>query len=197
ASLAAAALLGLNMFWVGVLLPNLAAAAGLAVFARLAARITCDRATGIRALVLLNAFPPAFFFSAPYQESIGLLFTALALSAWQAGRSGMQVGLFAGVGCLARVTCTSIGAAAVAGWLMGGPRTRSGLWRALIVAAGCAIGVLIGWAVLWLAVGDPFLATKSHAGWGRRPPSPANILLAFQSVDNPDSPQWFSMGHVL
>jgi Gpi18-like mannosyltransferase len=196
AVIALASALGLNVYWVGVVAPNLAAAAGMAVFARLAAKITGDCATAIRAFVLLNAFPSALFFSAPYQESFGLLFTALALDAWYDGKSA-RAGLFAGVACLARLTGVTIGAAALAAWLIDGPRTRGGLFRALAVVTGCAVGVLVGWAVMWWTLGDPFAATKAHAAWGRLSPSPWNIPLAFQSVANPQSPQWFALGMVL
>jgi hypothetical protein len=196
ALIALASALGLNVYWVGVVVPNLAAAAGMAVFARLAAKITGDRAAAIRAFVLLNAFPSALFFSAPYQESFGLLFTALALDAWYDGKSA-RAGLFAGVACLARLTGVTIGAAALAAWLIDGPRTRGGLFRALAVVTGCAVGVLVGWAVMWWTLGDPFAATKAHAAWGRLSPSPWNIPLAFRSVANPQSPQWFALGMVL
>jgi hypothetical protein len=184
------------VYWVGVVVPNLAGAAGLAAFARLAGKLTGDRTTAVRAFVLLNAFPSAFFFSAPYQESFGLLFTALALTAWLDGKAA-QAGLFAGVACLCRHTSATLGAAALGAWLIEGPRTRGGLLRALVVVGGCAAGVIIGWVVLWQTVGDPFLATKSQAGWGRLPPSPWNVPLAFRSIANPESPQWFAAGMVL
>jgi hypothetical protein len=196
AVIALASVLGLNVYWVGVAVPNLAAAAGMAVFARLAGKLTGDRATAIRAFILLNAFPSALFFSAPYQESFGLLFTALALGAWYDGKAG-RAGLFAGVACLARLTGVTVGAAALAGWLLDGPRTRRGLWRALVVVAGCAAGVLVGWWVMWHTLGDPFAATKAHQAWGRLSPSPWNIPLAFRSVADPRSPQWFALGMVL
>jgi hypothetical protein len=184
AALAFAALLGLNVYWVGVMIPNLAAAAGMAIFTRLAFRLTGDRATAIRAFVLLNAFPSALFLSAPYQEALGLLFTALALSCWQSGRVGLAA-MFAGIGCVARVTGVALGAAALGAWLFERPRTRTGLLRALIMVAGCAIGILIGWAVLWVTVGDPFLGMKSHEAWGRRSPSVWNLALAVRSIYNP------------
>ena len=75
ATMAAAATFGLNPYWTGLLAANLAAAAGTAVIARVAARLTGDRATGLRTFVLVLAFPSAFFFSAPYNEAFGLLFT--------------------------------------------------------------------------------------------------------------------------
>src|SRR5205823_4109579 len=77
--MAAADAAGLNLYWVGLIAPNLAAAAGSAVFARVAARLAGDRASGVRTFWLLQVFPSAFFLSAPYHEAFGLLFAALAL----------------------------------------------------------------------------------------------------------------------
>ena len=67
-----ARLLGVNVFWVGVLLPNLAAAAGMAVFARLAARLTGDRGTGLQETdiaYLLKQYP--WFTREEIMEAIG------------------------------------------------------------------------------------------------------------------------------
>jgi len=188
AILAAACFLGLNVYWVGVLAPNLAAAVGMVVFTRLAARLTGDRATAIRAFVLLNAFPAAFFFSAPYQEAFGLLFTAVALAAWLSGRAAVA-GTSAGLGCLARMTGSVVGGAAVASWLFDGPRTWRQLLRALVVAAGCAIGVGIGFAVMWWTLGDPLAAIKSHEAWGRRSASIGNFVHAIRSIYDPVAPR--------
>src|SRR5262245_23711679 len=135
AILAASVLAGLNIYWVGLVVANLAGAFGMVVFTRLAERLTGDRAAAIRAFVVLNAFPSAFFFSAPYQESFGLLFTAVALSAWLAGRAGVASAA-AGLGCLSRLTGSAVGAAAIGAWLLEGPRTRRGLIRALVEALG-------------------------------------------------------------
>jgi len=188
AVLAAAWLLGLNLYWVGMLAANLASAAGMAVFTRLAERLTGDRATAIRAFVLLNAFPSALFFSTPYQEGFGLLFTALALSAWLADRPALA-GASAGLGCLARMTGSVVGVAALGAWLFDGPRTRSGLLRALVVVAGCALGVAVGFAVMWWTLGDPLAGIKSHQGWGRRSASIGNFILAIQSINDPVEPR--------
>jgi Gpi18-like mannosyltransferase len=188
AVMASASLVGLNPFWVGLISANLAAALGLAVFTRLTARLTNNRATAIRAFVLLNAFPSALFLSAPYQEAFGLLFIALALSAWYSGRAGVA-GVSAGLGCLARMTGAVVGAAALASWLLDGPRTRRLLFRALVVAAGCAVGVVIGLAVIGWATGDPWIGIKSQAGWGRRSASIWNFGAAIHSIYDPVAPR--------
>jgi hypothetical protein len=188
AVMAAADFLGLNLFWVGLLAANLAAAAGMAVFTRLAARLTGNRAVAIRAFVLLNAFPSALFLSAPYQEAFGLLFTAVALGAWHSGRTGVA-SASAGIGCLARMTGAVVGAAALASWLIDGPRRRRQLLRAVAVAAGCAVGVAAGFAVMWWALGDPLACVKSHEAWGRRSASIWNFGLAIRSINDPVAPR--------
>lgn len=185
---AAAALAGLNIYWVGLLAANLATALGMVVFTRLAARLTGDRATAIRAFVVLNAFPSAFFFSAPYQEAFGLLFTSLALSAWLSGRT-MLASTSAGLGCLARMTGAVVGLAALGSWLFDGPRTRQGFLRALAVAAGCAVGVVVGLSVIWWATGDPLVGIKSQEGWGRRNASIWNFVHAIRSIYDPVAPR--------
>lgn len=188
AVMASASSVGLNPFWAGLLTANIAAALGMALFTRLTARLTNDRATAIRAFVLLNAFPSALFLSAPYQEAFGLLFTALAMSAWYSGRAG-AAGASAAMGCLARMTGAVVGIAALASWLLDGPRTRRQFFRALIMAAGCAIGVAAGLAVMWYTLGDPLAGIKSHEAWGRRSASILNFGAAIHSIYDPVAPR--------
>src|SRR5262245_25885070 len=116
ASMAAAEAVGLNPFWFSILIANLVGAAGAAVLAQVAAHQLNERAAGWRTLALLLAFPTAFFFSAPYNESFGLLFTALVLAAWQANRAG-AAGVCAFGGSLARLTGVPLGVAAGVAWL--------------------------------------------------------------------------------
>jgi hypothetical protein len=185
---AVAAFLGLNYFWIGLIAVNLASAIGTTVFTRLAARLTSDRATAWRAFALLNAFPSAFFLSAPYQEAFGLMFTALALSAWYSRRAALA-SVSSCVGCLARMTGAVIGVAALGAWLFDGPRRRAQLLRALAVAAGCAIGVGLGLALMWWTLGDPLAGIKAHEAWGRRSASFWNFGLAIRSIVDPAAPR--------
>ena len=185
---AMAGLLGLNVIWAGMLIVNLAAAMGMAIFARVAERLTGDRNVALRAFVLLQVFPTAFFYSAPYNESFGLLFTALALAAWLDHKAS-RAALFAVFGSLARLTGVALGAAAMAGWLFD-DRTRGGLKRALILAFGSFAGVLLFWGFLAWAVGDPLAGLKSHEAWGRRPLSLSNPWYAIQSIYDPALPHW-------
>ncbi|MBA4063970.1 MAG: hypothetical protein C0501_09710 [Isosphaera sp.] len=179
---------GVNPFWAVLLAANLAGAAGAAVLARVAARVTGDADVGPRAFVLLLAFPTAFFLSAPYNEAFGLLFTALAMAAWL-DRKAVGSAVWAGLGSLARMTGVAVGVAAVAGWVCG-DRTRAGFWRAAVVAAGSFAGLAAFWAYLGWAVGDPLAGLRSQAAWGRRGFSVWNPWHALESVWDPDVPHW-------
>jgi len=180
--------LGINPYWAGLLIANFAAAAGTAIFARVTVRLTSDRNTGLRAFVLLLAFPTSFFFSAPYSEAFGLLFTALALSAWLQQRP-TRAGLFAALGSLARLTGAALGVAAISGWFCD-DRTRTGFKRAAIFAVGSFLGILLFWVYLDWTVGDPFAGLKAHEVWGRKKLSVWNPWLCIQSIYDPQEPHW-------
>jgi hypothetical protein len=186
--MAAARGVGLNPYWVGFVVANLAGAVGAAVFARVGVRLAGSREVGLRAFVLLLAFPSAFFLSAAYNESFGLLFTALAMAAWLDLRP-VRCGLSAAIGSLARLTGVAVGCAALAAWLCE-DRTRRGLWRALLVAAGSFAGLLLFWGYLWWTVGDPFEGLKVQPAWGRRTLSLRNPWYALQSIYDPARPHW-------
>jgi hypothetical protein len=187
ATMAAGAAIGLNPFWFGLLASNLAGAIGAAVLARVTARLLNDRAGGWWALALLLAFPTAFFFSAPYNESFGLLGTAIALAGWQTRRPAV-----AGVGALgaslARMTGVALGVAALIDWL--GSRRRDEVRRAVAVAAGSFAGLGLFWAFLWYSVGDPFAGLKSQVMWGRSELSWKNPIRALYSICDPELPHW-------
>lgn len=184
ACMAAAIALGINPYWSGLLAANLAAAAGIAVFARLAAALTEDRGTGLRAYVLLQAYPAALFLSAPYNEAFGLLFTTLALQAWLQRRP-IRAGLFATLCSLSRLTGISLGVAAIASWLLD-DRGRSGLLRAVLFALGSFLGLILFWAYLGWAVGDPLVGLKVQEYWGRKSLSPWNPWYSVCSIVDRD-----------
>jgi hypothetical protein len=187
ATLALGEALGLNMFWFGLVAANLAGAAGAALLAQVAARQLNDPAAGWRTLALLLAFPTAFFYSAPYNESFGLLFTAIALAAWQANRP-VLAGLGALGGSLARMTGVALGVAAILDWLV--KRERRELWRAVAVASGSFAGLALFWGFLWWAVGDPFAGLKSQVMWGRSALSWKNPFRTVASIYDPALPHW-------
>jgi hypothetical protein len=187
ATMALGEALGLNMFWFGLVAANLAGAVGAALFARVAARQLNDSTAGWRTLALLLAFPTAFFYSAAYNESFGLLFTAIALGAWQADRP-VLAGLGALGGSLARMTGVALGVAAILDWLV--KRERHELWRAVAVAVGSFAGLALFWGFLWWAVGDPFAGLKAQVKWGRPELSWKNPFRTVASIYDPALPHW-------
>ncbi|MBP3958789.1 hypothetical protein J8F10_26380 [Gemmata sp. G18] len=187
ATMALAEALGCNMFWAGLVIANLLGAAGAAIFGRVAARVLDDPGAAWRAMTLLLAFPTAFFFSVAYNESFGLLFTALALAAWQKHRA-VGAGLAALGGSLARLTGVALGVAAACDWIT--KRDRKELPRTLALVIGSAGGIVLFWGFLWWIVGDPFASLKAHTKWGRAELSWRNSLLTIESIYNPDLPHW-------
>jgi hypothetical protein len=184
AVLAIADAVGLNPYWAGLLAANLAGAAGAALLAQIAQRLTADRETAIRSFVLLLVFPTAFFFSAPYHESFGLLFTGLALMAWLDSRP-LRAGVFAAIGSFARIAGVAVGIAAIADWLVR-DRTTRGLRPALIVAVGSLVGVACYWGYVGWVFGSPFIGLNAHSAWGRHSFSVLNPLRAIDSIYNPE-----------
>jgi hypothetical protein len=185
---ATASALGTNPFWAGLLLANLAAAAGTALFARVAVQLTSESFLGLRVFVLLLVFPTSFFFSAPYNEAFGLLFTSLALAAWLDHRP-VRAGVFAALGSLARLTGVALGFAALGEWLCEN-RTRTAFKSAAIFALGSFVGLFLFWCYLGWAVGDPFAGLKSQSSWGRKGLSFWNPWLAIESIYDREVPHW-------
>jgi hypothetical protein len=186
--MAAASAAGLNPYWVALLLANVAAAAGSASFARIAARVSGNSQTGMRSFVLLFAFPTSFFFSAPYNESFGLLFTTLALDAWLQLRPS-RAGAFAFLGSLSRMSGIALGAAALGAWLLE-DRSRAGLRRASILALGSFVGLIAFWCYIGWVFDDPFASLKTQQAWGRKGLSIWNPWLSIQSIYDPVVPHW-------
>jgi hypothetical protein len=178
---------GVNPFWAALVIVNLAGAAGTVFFARLAARLTGDRAVGLRAFALMQAYPASLFLSAPYNESFGLLFGSLALNAWLSQRS-VRASAFAGLCSLSRLTGVALGVAAIGGWICD-DRTRSGLKRALMLAMGSLLALLLFWCYLGWVVHDPFAGLKAQEAWGRKELSVWNPLHSFQTIITNEKPR--------
>jgi hypothetical protein len=168
------AVLGLDPYWVGLIIPNLAFVAGLAFFGRAVLHVTGEVRAAWRACVLLVAFPWSVFFSAPYQESLGFALVAAALLAWLC-RAPLRAALALAWATAARMTAVCFSAALVLEWfsdLLHRRHPRSGAW---LVAAAGGVGVGLFFFYLYLHFGDPMLHLKSHAARGRKSPSVANI----------------------
>jgi len=115
-----------------------------------------------RTLVLLLAFPTAFFYGVVYTESLFLLLTVGAF--YCAGRD--RWGLAAMLGALGAAT-RSLGV------LLCVPLAIKAMWqeprryRGLLAAAAVPLGLAAFMAYLWLTFGDPLVFVKASAAWGR------------------------------
>jgi hypothetical protein len=175
--IAAGARLGLDPYALGLVIPNVAFIFAIAVFGKIALRLTDDARLAWRACVLLCAFPTAFFFSAPYEESLGFLFVSLSILAWMSERGRSSAATMA-VAALARQATLASALAFPLQWFddlrKGRPR-RDSAWLVLLGAlAGCAAVALF----MYWKFDDPFVSSKVQAAWGRSQPSPLNLLRA-------------------
>jgi hypothetical protein len=173
--------MGLDRYWVGLLAPNRAFAVGLACFGRVTLRLTGDRGTAWRACLLLTAFPYAFFFSAPYQESLGLALTSAALLAWLDRRPVATAASLA-VASLARLTTIAVSLALIAEWLDDLVHRRPARHVAWLVALSPGLGLGLFCAYLGRHVGDPFAYFRAHAAWGRQPASARNVVVLLEAL---------------
>jgi hypothetical protein len=190
--MSAGATVGLDPYWVGLVLPNLAFAAGLAFFGRAVLRFTGDAGVAWRAAVLVVAYPWSFFFSAPYQESLGFALTAAALCAWLARRPFWAALCLAGASA-ARLTAAAFSVALLAEWVNDVIRRRPARHAAWLVALAGAVGFGLFSLYLYGRFGDPFLYLRSHqaGGWDRQPPSLANMVRCLLAVPlGWVGPQW-------
>jgi Mannosyltransferase (PIG-V) len=166
---------GLDPYWLGLLIPNLAFAVGLALFGRIVLLVTGSAATTWRACILLVAFPTSFYFSAPYQESLFLALSAAALLAWLERRPARSAVALAAASA-ARLTALSMSLGLVLEWsvdtLKGRPARR---WAWLVAIAG-TLGTALFFGYLALRFHDPLLHLKAHAAWLRKAPSAPRLL---------------------
>lgn len=173
--------LGLDRYWLGLLIPNLAFVAGLVFFGRVVRGMTQSAATTWRACILLAAFPSSFYFSAPYQESLGLMFTAGALLAWQSYHPAVAAASLA-TAATARLTALSMSVGLVLEWMLNVIRGRTARNAAWFVASAGALGTAIFFGYLALRFRDPFLHFKAHGAWQRKSPSAAQLLRTIWST---------------
>jgi hypothetical protein len=172
--MAAGATLGLDRYWTGFLATNVAFAAGLACFGRAVLRATGDRATAWRACLLLTAYPFAFFYSAPYQESLGFALTAAALLAWLAQRP-LAAAVSLALASLARLTTVAMCLALAAEWVNDRIHRRPARSVAWLVALAGGVGFGLFCSYLGVRFGDPLAHLRAHASWGRQPASIGNV----------------------
>lgn len=174
-TIALAAKVGIDPYLAGLIIPNVAFAIGLAIFGLTAEKLTQSRTIAWRSCALLCAFPTAFFFSAPYQESLSFLFTAIALYAWLLAKNRVSA-LSLGIAALARQATVAVSLAFVAEWLVDLIKQRRPKNAAWLVVAATAISLGLFAGFLYFRFGDPTLSAKAQAAWGRDSPSAINIL---------------------
>lgn len=128
-----------------------------------------------RAVVLLFAFPTAYFLAAPYSES---LFLAVTLAAVYLARRGRLVpaGLAAAGAVVTRLAGIALGPALIAEGLLGS-RSRTERIRRTAPAALAGLGLLGYLALNVIVHGDPFAfldIQRSH--WHQQPVPPWTSL---------------------
>jgi hypothetical protein len=156
-------LLGIPLFWGGLLVAHAATLGAAALLAVYAARFWPDAPPGPATFALL-AFPFAFFLAAVYSDSLYLL---LALAAFLQFRresflAAAACGFLAG---LTRVTALALAPALLAAALAR-PRGRRG--PALLAALSPAAGFAAYYIALAVHLSDPFFYWHAQrAGWQR------------------------------
>jgi hypothetical protein len=182
----------LRALWAGVVISLAAFFWALVYIARLAAAlIGPERAAG--AALLLASYPFAFFYNAPYTESLFLLAAVGACDhfrrgEWRAASAwGLMVGLTRPNGCLVSVPLaimgleqlsrqrTDTGAAAIVA-------DAKAIAIRLITAAMPGIGMLLFTVYLHHLTGVWFAWARSHEAWGRTFNGVAPVAALFDRV---------------
>jgi hypothetical protein len=173
--MAGGAAAGLDRFWVGLIVPNLAFALGLGCFGRAVLRVTESASTTWKTCLLTTAYPWSFFFSAPYAEALGFALTAAALLAWLSYRP-IAAGLSLALASAARVTTLALSAGVLGQWALDVVRRRPARHWAWFVALFGALGFGGFLLYLHLHLGDAGTYFKAQTAWERKPASILNIF---------------------
>lgn len=177
----------------GLLFPNLAFIIGLVAFGRAIWKLTEDSAAVWKACILLTAFPTAFFFSAPYQESLAFMGVSLGLFAWLNERpvaSGWSLAL----ATAARQLSSFFGVALVAQWGWNRLRKRPARDSAWIVAIIGASGILAFAVYAYLLSGDPKAILSVQSAWGREAMSASGLLRVGTQIFTSPTSGHFALG---
>jgi len=175
------AAIGLDRYRVGLLLPNLAFAAGLACFGHVVFHVTGNAGTVWRACILLVAYPWSFFFSAPYQESLSFALTSGAILAWLNYRPA-QAAMISAWASAARLGAGAFSVAILLEWCDDVFHRRRARHPAWPVALAGAVGAGLFFVYLYWLSDDPLLHLRSHQAWGRASPSLSNVLRSFMRI---------------
>ena len=184
---------GVGTLGAATIISNLAYLAALVALYRLTER---ERSTELarRTVVLLACFPTAFFFLAPYSESLFLLLTLLAFIGvrrdhWPAGAvSGAAAALTRLIGVVL------VPAFLVEAWTRGDPTTRMRRFAwSFVIVVGPAI--YVSW--WWIHAGDPMAPFSAQSAWNRSLAFPLTTLgrglsQALGGFNQPDGGYWIS-----
>lgn len=152
-----------RMLWGGVAISVLCLALALLRISRLA---TLDGLSGravTKTAVLILLYPFAFFFTAPYSESLFLLSCAGLLFEWRHGnaRKATLWGLLAGL-VRSNGWTVSIAMLLDLAWRRGLSERR----RWVVAALSPVLGATAYSAYVWLRTGNPFEWALAQQGWG-------------------------------
>lgn len=166
-----------------LVIPNIAFVVGLMYFGRWLVAMGRDDGTVWRACLLLAAYPTSFFFSCPYQESLGFAGVAFALWAWQSERWYLAAfGIF--VASTARLTALAFPAGLAVEWLIGKVRHKptKTLGKIGLVSLAWLAAVTLFALHCYENFGEPLAHLKAHSAWGRLPPHPQNVLTTLRQI---------------
>ena len=158
-----------HLAWSGLLISLIAFACALVLVYRWA-DLHAGAEAAAATVVLLSTYPFAVYFSAPYTESLLLLFVTGACYAFERGRltaagaAGLLAGLTRPNGAMLSVALAILALVPLRrrelGWII---RTSKGL----VVAAMPGIGMLLYCAYVYKLSGNPFAWVEAQAAWGR------------------------------
>lgn len=176
--MAGANAIGLDRYWIGWLVPNLATVAGAIAVYQLSRQQTQCPKSAIRSAILLVSWPSAFFLAAPYHESLFLALVGWGLVAIQASRWGWA-SLLLGAAGLTKLTIVAVVAALVVDWFVRRVQRKSAPGIELapaLVAGGVFFALLLYFAQI---TGDNVGSFSVQQFWGRKPASLANLATVF------------------
>ncbi|CAN5520266.1 hypothetical protein BH11PLA2_BH11PLA2_20250 [soil metagenome] len=164
----------------GFAVPNLAFILGMAFFGKYAAIAARDETVAWKACGLLAAYPTAFFFGCPYQESLGFLCVSMALWAWESKKTATTTAAVF-VGTFARLTTLAVPGALLIDWFINTLRRRAtaSFGSIILVLVAGLVSVALFFLYMHYAVGDAMAHMKAHEAWNRKPPHPKNIVRTF------------------
>jgi hypothetical protein len=153
-----------------LLLANVLLVPALAVLHRFVTR-TLDRPLADRTLLVLMAWPAAFFLSAGYNASLFLLLSVSVLYCLHR-RAWWWAGLLGGLASATRLAGVLLVLAFAVEYLrVRGWRWRSVRWDAAAVLV-VPVGVVAFAAYCWIALDDPLAFSRAQDHWGRRLAAP-------------------------